>query len=472
MASTRPTRGIGTAGATLKRPTREKPVSLVAALAAADEAPATGSSEGLRRLPLSAIAEHPRNPREVLGDLTELTASVRAMGILQPPVVIPAAAFRSNWPDHADAIGDAAWVIVAGHRRRAAAAAAELAEIDVIVREDLATQAATVEAFVVENVHRKGLEPQEEAQAYSLLVDLGIGQREIARRTGVSQSHVSKRLALLKLPQQAQDALAQGDLVITEALALAAVKPAEQAQVWGVARDAGVSIASAVSTVQRDTERRQRREAAQVQAADEGLETIDPAQRFGSARWDHLLRRQEDIDGARTAGTLLAGVDDSGLSYYSATPAAATSQSDNGDSADRRKAMKARRAACAELVAKPPGRGEAVADLIRAVTGGNLEHGEAVRLVYGWLGSKYPADSEGGNRGWLDLVMAEAGDDVRLHLAWALTVARDEVHASATGAAWGPVEVRHLARLSERSGYAPTPWEQAQLANLDPTTSH
>jgi ParB/RepB/Spo0J family partition protein len=460
MASTRPTRGIGTAATTLKRPTGARSVSLVSALQAHDDDQNALGPSRLHMLALSSIAAHPQNPRDSLGDLQELTASIREFGVLQPPVVIPAAAFAANWPEHVEAIGGADWVIVAGHRRHAAAHAADLTEIAVIVREDLATREAAAAAFVVENVHRAALEPLEEAQAYGLLADLGISQRDIARRTGVSQSHVSKRLSLLGLPQPAQDALAAGELVVTEALALAAVDVADQAHVWEVARTNRIPVASAATSVQRDTEGARRREAGQTAAAAEGVEVIDPVATFGSELGARILTRAQDVEAARAAGSLVGGVDDRGLTYYTTAPLQPDTQADNGtDTAERRKAVKARRAACADLVAKPPARAEALEDLIRAVADGNLEHGEAARLVH-------TVGQGSGHQHWLEQVMRDTREETRLHVAWALTVARDEIRTSATWASWGSEQATHLERLRERTGYVPTAWEQAKLVTI------
>jgi ParB/RepB/Spo0J family partition protein len=172
----------------------------------------------LQTLSIHDITGHPDNPRTALGDLSELTASIREFGVLQPPIVIQVSEFVHAWPHHREAVAGHAWVVVAGHRRHAAAGLAGLDTLDVVVRADLATPEAAAAAFVVENMHRAALAPLEEARAYALLADLGLGQRDIARRTGVSQSHVSKRLALLRLPQQAQDALTAAVLPISEAL--------------------------------------------------------------------------------------------------------------------------------------------------------------------------------------------------------------------------------------------------------------
>src|SRR6266567_7868747 len=78
----------------------------------------------------------PANPREALEDLAELEASIRELGVLEPLVVVTVAAHRAGgWPG----VGAAAThVLLAGHRRHAAAAAAGLAAVPCVVRDDLA----------------------------------------------------------------------------------------------------------------------------------------------------------------------------------------------------------------------------------------------------------------------------------------------------------------------------------------------
>ena len=100
-----------------------------------------------------------------------------------------------------------------------------------IVREDLDGPGAIAIMFA-ENFHREDLTPLEEAATFALLRELGLPQTQIAAQTGCSQSHVSKRLALLTLPPAAQEALREGQLPLNDALALAGLSPQDQADAW------------------------------------------------------------------------------------------------------------------------------------------------------------------------------------------------------------------------------------------------
>ena len=192
--------------------------------------PDPGHSTGITAppaLPLAALAPHPRNPREDLGDLAERPASRAAHGVYEPLVVLTRAAYAAA----ADADGDTdrpepgEWthVIVMGHRRAAAARDAGLAEVPYVVRDDLAG-AEAIAAMIGENRHRAGLAPLAEAAAMADLARRGWSQRKIAQRSGCSQAHVSKRMTLLELPAAARDAVAGGHLPVIQALELHAAR--------------------------------------------------------------------------------------------------------------------------------------------------------------------------------------------------------------------------------------------------------
>lgn len=164
------------------------------------------AADGSRVLPINQLVPDPANPRRTLRDLDGLAESMRARGVLQPLTVRPA--------DE----GDGTYVIVMGHRRHAAATLAGLTEVPVIVQ--AMTEPDRLEAMLMENLLRDDLNPLEEARGYKELAATGRSQRQMAERLGRSQSHVSKRLSLLKLPPSAQDALDSGGITVEEALAL------------------------------------------------------------------------------------------------------------------------------------------------------------------------------------------------------------------------------------------------------------
>lgn len=161
-------------------------------------------------LNLTDLAPHPDNPRTSLGDLTELTRSVRSHGILQPLVVLPA-----------DEQG--VYRIIAGHRRHAAGLKAELTDVPAVIRPMTATE--VIEAMLSENVNRDGLTIAEEVRAIERLMSLdsGLTPAKLCKRIGRSQSWVRARMAVTILPARWRDALDNGDLTLAAGEAAASV---------------------------------------------------------------------------------------------------------------------------------------------------------------------------------------------------------------------------------------------------------
>jgi len=174
---------------------------------AARKAPAPAlphRGEAITYISVANTAPHPGNPRTNLGDLAELAASIKAVGVLQPVVA------RPKMP-----VG---WELIIGHRRLAAARLAGVKTIPAIIH-DLNDRYA-IEAMLVENLQRQDLTAFEEANGYKALVDAGMTQATIWKRVGKSQSHVSKRLALLGIPVEARGLIEDGTVPVNDAKAL------------------------------------------------------------------------------------------------------------------------------------------------------------------------------------------------------------------------------------------------------------
>lgn len=155
----------------------------------------------------------PDNPRESLGTLDELVASIRTVGILQPLVVVRQA-------------GPPPFMIVCGERRWAAALEVGLESVPVLVRE--LTEQQRVEAMLIENLQRSNFSRLEEARAFQHLLTLGHTQLDIARRVGKSQSYVCRRLLLLALPDTVRERVERGEVPVEQALGYQSA-PAEDA---------------------------------------------------------------------------------------------------------------------------------------------------------------------------------------------------------------------------------------------------
>ena len=176
------------------------------------------SLEGLLRLAtvsIKNISANPRQPRQIFEPeaLAELAASIKEVGLLQPPVV--------------RALAHGKYELIMGERRLRASKEAGLSEITVIVKEseddDLLRDA------LLENLHRAQLNPLEEAAAYEqLLKDFGCTQEELATRIGRSRPQISNTLRLLKLPPTVAKRVAAGVLSAGHARALLSLSSSEE----------------------------------------------------------------------------------------------------------------------------------------------------------------------------------------------------------------------------------------------------
>lgn len=163
-------------------------------------------------LPVEIIVPNPRQPRQVFDedDITELAASIKEVGLLQPIVV--------RRVDDAEGRAES-YELVMGERRLRAAKEAGLKTIPAVVRytedQDLLRDA------LLENLHRVQLNPLEEAAAYQqLLDDFSCTHAELSKRIARSRSQISNTLRLMKLPPLVQRRLAAGVLSAGHARAL------------------------------------------------------------------------------------------------------------------------------------------------------------------------------------------------------------------------------------------------------------
>jgi ParB family chromosome partitioning protein len=156
---------------------------------------------------ISAIAPNPRQPRTHFDEeaLNELIASIKEIGILQPPVVRK--------------VSEGRYELIMGERRLRAAKAAGLTTIPVIIRQTPDNE--LLREALIENIHRSQLNPLEEAAAYAgLLDDFGCTHDELATKLGRSRSLISNMLRLLNLPASVQRKVAAGVISAGHARAL------------------------------------------------------------------------------------------------------------------------------------------------------------------------------------------------------------------------------------------------------------
>lgn len=183
----------------------------------------------LVELGIEQLDPNENQPRQVFREekLEELAASIRANGIIQPIVV------RRN---------EDRFQIIAGERRWRAAQRAGLLKIPCIIKN--ISDDNVLEISLIENIQREDLNPIEEANAYSRLLErLHVTQEEIARRVGKDRSSITNSLRLLKLPAEIQKMVEDEKLSMGHARALLALESSdEQMSAASEIIDKGLSV--------------------------------------------------------------------------------------------------------------------------------------------------------------------------------------------------------------------------------------
>ena len=161
----------------------------------------------LVEIPVGDLSPNPNQPRLHFDEesLSDLSASIREIGVLQPLLVRQ--------------LADGSYQLIAGERRWRAAQRAGLATVPAVVK--TTDDMSSVEQALVENLHRQDLAPLEEAGAYQQLIDdFSLTHDDVAKRVGKSRSSITNSLRLLALPAAIQAFLADGKLSAGHAKAL------------------------------------------------------------------------------------------------------------------------------------------------------------------------------------------------------------------------------------------------------------
>src|SRR5438552_6980132 len=149
-----------------------------------------------RMIDIELVDPSPNQPRQVMGDLSELIASIAAQAILEPLVV----------RQKADR-----FQIVAGERRYQAAVQVGLRDLPAVIRD--VDESEMLELALIENLQRKDLTPFEESEALQGLAEsCGYTHEDLARRLGKSRTSVTESLALNAMPDEVRSLCRLADI--------------------------------------------------------------------------------------------------------------------------------------------------------------------------------------------------------------------------------------------------------------------
>src|SRR5215469_2548543 len=181
----------------------------------------SGAAVG-RMIPVEQIRPNPDQPRKALGDLRELTDSIKEKGVLEPLLV--------RFVPREDC-----YHIISGERRYHAARAAGLREVPAI--EKMADDAETLEIALIENLQRKDLTPFEEADGLHRLAEqFDYTHDDVAKKIGRARSSVSETLFLRNIPEPIRKKCIEAGLISKSLLLQIAKQPTEKKMLELLAR--------------------------------------------------------------------------------------------------------------------------------------------------------------------------------------------------------------------------------------------
>ena len=149
-----------------------------------------------RLVPIAHIDPNPNQPRQVMGDLSELMASIAEKGVIEPLVV------RQR---------GARFQIIAGERRYQAAVQVGLRELPVVIRD--VDDVEIIELALIENLQRKDLTPFEESEAlHQLAHRCNYTHEDMARKLGKSRTSITESLSLANMPDEVRNLCRLADI--------------------------------------------------------------------------------------------------------------------------------------------------------------------------------------------------------------------------------------------------------------------
>ena len=173
----------------------------------------SGAAVG-RMIPVEKVRPNPDQPRKFLGDLHELTESIKEKGVLEPLLV--------RYMPREDV-----YYIISGERRYHASRAAGLMEVPCI--EKIADDAETLELALIENLQRKDLTPFEEAEGlFRLAEQFAYTHEDIARKIAKARSSVTETLSLRNIPESIRRACVENGITSKSLLLQIARQPNEK----------------------------------------------------------------------------------------------------------------------------------------------------------------------------------------------------------------------------------------------------
>ncbi|MEU9072056.1 hypothetical protein AB0D60_34875 [Streptomyces sp. NPDC048306] len=428
-------------------------------------------------IPLEQLHPNPFNPRFVYRDedIDELTESIKAEGgVLQDLSVAEVEGFLEYWrarlaetqPDKLEELEDKLgsvpagdYVTLIGHNRKLALARAGKATAPCKVTNSKIPRARLL--GLPENMRRIPLNPIEEALGFQGALDDGMLQAEVAAQTGCKQPHISRRIKLLRLPTEVQQAVMDG-LAVSEAETLLdrLATPEQHLQAWRVMKKEGIKAAFAAARVLAPSGPTASKPKAKPAPKAKQTPAV-PTQKTNSPD-------EQAAEGAPAADTSpeetkpTSSQDDASQQPTAQTGPETQAEPVPDHSAD---AAQLRVQACRTVLelGVPSNPRETLRLLAPALLASRNK--SAHEMAYEWLRSTtnpIGPDALGADRYFAE-VSASGDAKLTAHVALAIALAVAEQRAADASRTWDAQDRDYLAHLKSAVNYQPTDWELERL---------
>ncbi len=203
-------------------------------------------------------------------EIEQLSHSIQQQGQLHP--------IRVRWFS-----SEQTWLIISGERRYRAAKKAGLETIDCYFHESELTPTEILEQQLIENLLRSDLRPMEEAKAFQKLIELnGWDGKTLATALRITQSKVTRSLALLKLSKEIQSCIESGKILPTTAYEISKLPVAEQQPALLRLKDSSASVTQARQLIKKRRTRTRKRGVKQTFATEDGWKVVVSSERKGN----------------------------------------------------------------------------------------------------------------------------------------------------------------------------------------------
>lgn len=444
-----------------------------------------------RKVAIEKVVENPRNLRE--DDLweneqerMETISSMQNTGQIQALVVCTREAFLAEYADCSEKIRNADYVVIAGHRRLAAARLAGLGEVRIDVRDDMVPNLDVV--MLEENLKRKALTAFQEGEGYRRLAAKGQSHAKIAALVGKGKSTITKRIALLELPENAKQAVLDKQISVDSAYNLLVALDGDNLEklveaavimksdritaseavnrlfsIGSVRTDStdggGTSETSSANGQVTDPAAADGGESVLTEPATGGVATATQTATVPPARTETVLT-EPGGDGKDEAG---GEENPAGEPTKETPPSRVESPAVTAEKTGRAQANAARNTQCERLVAEyeePTVAPQSVRVAAQALSSATSA---AIKRAHTWIKAANVADADAFEAtSYRDAVLVRADATLISRLAYAVALAEDEIRASNRSRNWDYRDIAHLRHLID-AGYEPTEWERRHL---------